>query len=251
MSSWSAKRRFAYGGSVIIIVALVLSGIAWKILNRAPTCSDGKKNGDEKEIDCGGSCKLICTSDALSPIVLWSNVFNVSGDLYIATAYIQNPNINSRNPKADYKFQIFDNNNKLIATKVGLTSIPKNQKFAVFETGIILKGVKPKSAEFQFTALSQWEKVTEKEPDVSLHYGTLLATSTQPRVEGTITNNYLNTIPQIELAVLIMDNKENVLATSRTFVDNLLKGTSQDFVFSWPKPFDFDPSVVSVIFRQI
>jgi uncharacterized protein YegL len=42
----------------------------------------------------------------------------------------------------------------------------------------------------------------------------------------------------LELDVFVMDSKENVVAASRSFVDNLAKGTSQDFVFTWPRPFN-------------
>ena len=137
MSSWRALRRLLYGGVFILIVALIGAGIFWQLFYKTPTCSDGKKNGDETGVDCGGSCKLLCTSDALTPVVLWSKIFKISGDIYSAVAYIQNPNINSKNEKAAYQFRVYDINNKLITVKEGQTSIPKNKKFAVFEIGLI------------------------------------------------------------------------------------------------------------------
>ncbi len=160
MALWSTKRRFMYGASVVFILALVLGGIFWKVLYKSPQCSDGVKNGNETGVDCGGSCKNLCTSDALTPVVLWSKIFNISGDVYSAVAYIENPNINSKNPKASYKFKIYDAENNLITVKEGETSIPKGRKFAVFETGIVLKGSKPKSAELTFTSFSPWQKDT-------------------------------------------------------------------------------------------
>lgn len=238
MASWAAKRRFAYGGVVILLVALLGGLIFWKIIYKVPTCSDGLKNGDETGIDCGGACQKICTSDTLNPIVLWSKVFNISGDVYSAVAYVENPNINSKNPEATYEFQIFDENNKLITVVSGKTSIPKNKKFAVFETGIISKNSKPKSADFKFKTFSVWQKDTSPEPSLGLTYSSLQGATTSPRVTGTITNNGTQSIDEIELSVLVLDGNENVVAASRSFVDNLLRKTSQDFVFTWPKPFD-------------
>ncbi|MEQ1561720.1 MAG: VWA domain-containing protein [Nitrospira sp.] len=238
MALWSTKRRFIYGFSVVFVFVLVAGGIFGRILYHAPTCSDGFKNGDETGVDCGGGCINLCTSDALEPVVLWSKVFNISGDVYTAVAFVDNPNINSKNPKAKYKFRIFDDKNVLITVKEGETTIPKGKKFTVFETGLILKNTKPKFAEFQFTELASWEKDTSKEPEVSLEYSTLLSTTSAPRVIGTITNKSLENIPAIELDVLITDSKQNVIAASRTFVDNLIKKTSQDFVFTWQKPFN-------------
>ncbi len=238
MTSWSAKRRFTYGGTVLLVLTILVGVVFWKVIYKAPTCSDGVKNGEEKGIDCGGACQKICTSDTVAPIVLWSKVFNVSGDIYTTVAYIENPNINSKNPKATYEFKLYDENNKLITIISGQTSIPKNKKFAVFENQISLKASRPKSADFHFVSFSSWEKDTEKEPDINLTYSTLLKATTTPLITGKITNNSTVSLDQIELAVLVLDAKENVVAASRSFVDNLYKKTSQEFVFTWPKPFN-------------
>lgn len=251
MALWSTKRRFLYGGSVVLVLALIVGGIFWKIIYRAPTCGDGLKNGDETGIDCGGSCQNLCTSDALTPVVLWSKIFNISGDVYSAVAYIENPNLNSKNSKATYKFRIFDANNTLITIKEGETSIPKGKKFAVFESGIVLKGLKPKSVDFEFTSFSPWVKDIEKEPTLSLKYSPIISASTTPTVTGSISNLSLQNIGEVELVVLLLDSNENVIAASRTFIDNLLKNTSQDFFFTWQKPFDRNPSVITVIYRQL
>ena len=79
--SWAMRRRFIYGGSVLLVLTLVLGALFWDFLYSAPTCTDGKKNGDEKGIDCGGSCQILCTTDALTPVVIFAKVFNISGDI--------------------------------------------------------------------------------------------------------------------------------------------------------------------------
>lgn len=238
MASWATKRRFIYGGVSISILTLLILSIFWFTLYKKPSCSDGKKNGDETGIDCGGSCNKLCTTDALKPVVLWSKIFNISGDVYSAVAYIENPNVSSKNPKAHYVFKIFDDQNKLILTKEGDTSIPKNKKIAVFETGIVIKNAKPKTVDFEFTAFSSWEKDNKKSDGVSLNYGTLTSTSTTPKISGFIYNESTEKIEKAELAVIIFDGKENAVAASRTFIDNLVPKSSQDFVFTWPKKFD-------------
>src|SRR3989338_9543634 len=249
MASWATKRRFMYGGGVILVLTLVVGIVFWSIVYSAPTCSDGVRNGEEKGVDCGGACQRICTSDALNPIVLWSKVFNISGDVYSLVAYVENPNINSKNRRAKYQFQDYDTDNKLITVRDGETSIPKNRKFAIFETGVILKNSKPKLVNFQFTAFSPWEKDTQSEPDVSVTYGAI-SSSTSPSLSGTVTNNSLQDIPQLELTVFALDSKENVLGASRTFIDNLYKRTSQDFVFTWQKAFEGNISVINVFYRS-
>ena len=251
MALWSTKRRFVYGGSVIFVIAVIIIGIFWSLIYRAPTCSDGVKDGDEFGVDCGGSCKNLCSSDALSPVVLWAKVFNISGDVYSAVAYVENPNINSKNQKASYQFRIYNDKGKLVTIREGETSIPKGKKFVVFETGIILKNEKPKSADFQFLSFSSWEKDKTIEPAVSISHSTLLSTTTTPTITGSVSNNSLKGIPSLELVILLLDNSENVIGASQTFIDDLKKNSSQDFVFTWQKPFTVEPSVINVIYRSI
>src|ERR1700733_13324903 len=108
MNSWSAKRKFFFGGIFVLIVVLIALGVSYQFFYRPPSCTDGKQDGDETGVDCGGSCVLQCASDSLTPVVLWAKIFPVSGNLYTAVAYIENPNINSSNPEANYQFQIYD-----------------------------------------------------------------------------------------------------------------------------------------------
>jgi len=238
MAQWSAQRRFVYGGGFILILAFILTTVVYGLIYKTPTCSDGKHNGDETGVDCGGSCTLLCTNDALAPIVHWSKIFNVSGNVYTAVAYVENQNINSKNAKATYEFKIYDANNKLLVKKVGQTAIPKNKKFAIFEVGIILKDAKPKSADFAFTSFSDWEKDNTREPDISITNSTLIASTTSPRIEGSVSNKSATTIPSLELSVFVLDSKENAVAASRTFIETLRGHSTQDFVFTWPKPFN-------------
>jgi hypothetical protein len=251
MLLWSTKRRFIYGGGAVLFFLAVLFLLFLNFLYKIPTCSDSVKNGDELGVDCGGSCLNLCTTDTLTPVVLWSNIFNISGDVYSAVAYIENPNINSRNQTANYQFRIYDADNKLITIKEGVTSIPKNRKFVVFENGIILKNSKPKSADFKFTSFGQWQKDTTKDPEISLKYGTISGATSTPNLTGTIFNKSLNNISKIEVVVIVLDDKENAIGTSRTFIDNLQKNSSQDFVFTWQKPFTKEPSVINVIYRFV
>ncbi len=234
---------------MVLVFALIFLGLFWQIFYHAPTCSDGTKNGDELGVDCGGSCKNLCTSDALTPVVLWSKIFNISGDVYSAVAYVENPNINSKNRSAYYQFKIYDENNKLISIKEGSTSIPKGKKFAVFETGIILKNNKPKSADLQFLSFSSWEKDITKDPEISVEYSTVVSASSTPSISGVIYNKSLQNISKIELSVFVLDNRDNVIAASQTFVDNLAKNSSQGFIFTWQKPFPTNVAVINVFYR--
>jgi len=238
MFSWSLRRQIIYGGGTLLVVAFIFTLVFYSFFYKTPTCEDGIKNGGEKGIDCGGSCVRLCVGEALNPIVLWSKVFSVTGDFYSLAAYVENPNLNYKNDKVEYEFSLFDENNLLIETRKGETFIPRNKKFIIFESGITSPNKKPKYVSFKFTGFSSWMKDEEPSVSLSVTHSSLLSTSTVPRIEGVIKNESKNSVTTVELVALVFDSRQNTVAVSRTFVDNLSKNTSQDFVFTWPKPFD-------------
>lgn len=247
MASWSSKRRFYYGGGVVLILTAILTVSFFSYFYKAPTCADGIQNGNETGVDCGGSCLNICKSETLTPVVYWSKAFNISGDVYNIAAYVENPNLDSSNPRAAYEFRIFDDRNILLGVRDGQTFIPKNKKFIVFEPGFVIPNRTPKYVEFAFTSFSTWQKNDSTEPNISVDNSPLSATSTAPRIDGSITNNSLQNIGGLELVALVQDSDNNAVAVSRTFVDGLNSDSSQDFVFTWPKP--FEGSVINIMYR--
>ncbi len=74
MSSWSAKRKLVYAIMFFSFVIIVVGLPTFFIWYQKPTCFDGKKNGDEVGVDCGGSCRLLCSFEAVEPDILWSFV---------------------------------------------------------------------------------------------------------------------------------------------------------------------------------
>jgi hypothetical protein len=238
ISAWSAKRRMLYGGGFVLVLAIIASLLFFHFIYRAPSCSDGIQNGDEIGVDCGGSCTTLCSNQTLAPIIYWAKAFNVLGDTYNLAAYVENPNSNSSNSQATYSFRVYDANNILLIERTGTTFIPKNKKFIIFEPGLTIQNKIPKRVDFEFTDFAPWQKDTTIDPTVSITYSALQSTSTTPRVSGTVTNISLQNIDKgLELSVLVLDSNQNAIAVSRTFVDPLPKKTSQDFVFTWPKPF--------------
>lgn len=235
--SWATKRKLIYGGGVFALAIFLSIFLFYKYFYIPPTCSNHTQDGDETGIDCGGSCQAVCTSDALTPVVLWSKIFNISGSVYNLAAYVENPNLSSQNPEAHYIFNVYDDAHNLLVAKSGVTFVPASKKFVVFESGIIIPNKIPKRVEFEFTSFGAWQKVSKAEPSIAIHYSGLESTSTRPNINGTVTNNSLADISKLELTSLVSDSAKNVIAVSRTFVDNIAEGGSQPFIFTWPKPF--------------
>ena len=108
MSTWGTKRRNTI---IFIILAffLIIAGIiSFALFYEEPTCFDGKRNGNEIGIDCGGSCELLCELQIIEPLVHWTRYFEVVPGVYNVLAYLENPNVTDGADRVDYIFKLFD-----------------------------------------------------------------------------------------------------------------------------------------------
>jgi Mg-chelatase subunit ChlD len=245
MSIWSAKRRITYlvGAGLFIIIFIILPVI---FLSRdTPTCFDQKQNGDEKGIDCGGTCELLCGFEATKPNVLWNRAFKVSKNIYSATAYVENTNVSSEAENAAYTFTFYNSANQVIGSRSGTTYIPKNKIFAVFEPTISLEEA-PARTTFAFNGEIRFVKSLTTVPDLTVRNKRLVRESSTPRVEATLKNDSVENLRNIEVTALVYDGKDNVIGSSRTYVDQILAGATSDVVFTWPEAFQTQETICKV-----
>jgi Mg-chelatase subunit ChlD len=246
MVSWATKRQLAYLFFPMLLMALLAGFIYTKYMYIAPTCFDGRQNGTETGVDCGGSCTRVCTIDTLDPVVLWSKAFKVTPTVVNAVAYIENPNVYSEVKQAQYTLTLYDANHKQIAQRTGVTSIPNNTRFAVFEGGIQTGGQTVVYTDFSFTKPFDWVKNDKKDLYIVTEYSPLQREATSPYIEGTVKAPDVVKPTTIELVAIIYDGKQNAIGTSRTVNTLSADHTSDPFVFTWPQPFEVKTDVCAV-----
>jgi len=254
MNKWSSRRKkFIF--TLVLIALIILVGIpTYLFFYKAPTCSDGKQNGDETGVDCGGSCQLICAVESL-PIVQRGDarVLAIAPGVYEVVATFDNPNVGAEVYRADYTIKLYATGNP-VAIKVieGYTHVPRNSSFAVFEGPFVLQDAVPQKASFVWQDESLvWEKTNKPLPNVSIESKDLTNASTTPRLEISVLNKSLESISNLELIVFISDKSGNIFASSKTFLDNLAGGATSPAVFTWPRGFDSEVGVINVIPRAL
>lgn len=247
--SWASRRRATYLGAVFVIIIAVLSGLFFLFFNKPPTCTDGKQNGDELGIDCGGSCEKACETQISDLVLLWSRSFKVTDGIYNSVAYIENPNLNAQVSEISYTFKLFDSNNILVAERKGKTFISPNGITPIFEGNISAGNRLPSKTFFEFNEIPQWFQTVGDKPSVSVGGIVLSKEDSSPRIDAVISNNSIESISDIEVVVVLFDVNDNAIAVSSTFVDNLSDRSSQDIVFTWPNKFDAPVSRIEIIPR--
>lgn len=249
MSSWSQRRKSIY---FLIFVAFLFGFIilpAYFIFYKAPTCFDGKQNGDEKGIDCGGSCVNLCRSQYLKPNIIWARTIEVKPGIYNALAYIENPNIDAGADSVSYVFRIKDKDGVLVYERKGETFIPPNKFFGIFEDGISTGEKIPTNTLFEFTSEALWKKQENREAGITILKKTISREETSPRIDAAMKNEMFQPIFNIEVVAIAYSGDGNALGFSRTFIDKLDKGESRDITFTWPNHFSSKVVKIEIIGR--
>lgn len=238
ISDWSAQRRarvFIY----FFIAFLVLASIpVYLFFNQKPNCSNGKQDGDETGVDCGGSCQKLCTPEVL-PIISRGDarLLKISPNQYEVVVVLQNPNANGFVKNAPYTFSIYSSTEqKPIKVVSGFTSINRDSEFAVFEGPfpIDATATPPLRVAFNWGNLN-WQK--DNTPIPNLSFSNIVASETEPRLEANITNNMNQDVSNIEVVSVFTNSDGNVVAAGKTFVDHLSPAESSLLVYTWPPSF--------------
>lgn len=235
--SWASRRQFKYFSGLVLFMAIILFIIIAPKLFKAPTCTDGKQNGDEVGVDCGGSCALVCKVDVSEPVVLWSRSFPVTGSNYNLVAYVENRNKNSAVYNASYEFRIYDTNNKLLGRREGHTFIPPNQQFAVFESRFDAGQSEVKTVTFEFIQPLVWVKKAPTLQTLPIRISNTVFDNNKdtPTLSAVVNNDSIYDIGPFDVIAILYDSDHNAINASKTHKDGLINSNKSPVVFTWPE----------------
>lgn len=241
--TWAAKRQAQYLLGLFGFFALIAFIIIYPMITKPATCTDGKQNGKETGVDCGGLCQLVCPAEASEPVILWYRAFPVSNNNYNLVAFVSNQNKNAALANISYEFKIYDTNNKLIGRRVGTTYLPPNQQFAIFEPRFEAGESEVRSVLFEFTPPFIWYK---KEPTIQtlpIKVDTIVAGTDKytPTLTARVTNDSIYDLPAFDVITILYDINHIAINASKTHKDSLVSNSTTPVLFTWPQPFTEEP----------
>jgi hypothetical protein len=241
INEWSLRRKRIIFALISSLVIIFLGIPSFLLFYKAPTCFDGKQNGDETGADCGGSCTLLCQSESL-PLLLRGDprVIQVGPGIYNIVALVDNPNINAETKRARYILKVYEANNfEPIRIIAGEVYIAKASSFVIFEGPIDFGLKKPIRATLEWDRESLvWQKQTQPENELVVKNQQLIREATSPRVDAFLVNNSLERVDNVELSVVVSEEGGNIMAASKTFVEEVPGGGLVPIVFTWPAAFE-------------
>ncbi len=232
---WAFWRRLQYGTVYALIVSVIFIGGYYKYLYTPPSCFDGVRNGGEQGVDCGGACTRICTFTVSAPVVLWSKSFLVTDGQYNAVAYIENRNTIAGAPQARYTFRLLDSQG-VIAERTGVTELPANTTFPVFEGRIDTGTRVPTETVLVLEETDLWLPSNFNRSQFRTVSTELLGAGVRPRLNVVLENTEVLDVQNVNVVAVIFDSFGTPLTASQTFVDQLPGRTRSNLVFTWPRP---------------
>jgi hypothetical protein len=237
--TWSGRRQL-----IIVLLLLALASIVaffyiYPIVTKAPSCRDGKQNGTETGVDCGGGCVNFCSAEIKTPIVLWSRAFAVTPSVYNAAAYIENQN-KAVIQSIPYEFRLYNKAGVLVNHADGVALIPPLGRYAIVETGIKVGNAKVAKTTLAFgPTTSPWLHVPENIASLHISINDVKMSDTMsiPKLSATLGNPSNSiTLNNTVVAVILYDASDNAITVSKTVVPIIGAGVSVPVFFTWPAP---------------
>lgn len=239
--TWAAKRRATILGLIIVVLGGLGLLFYAPVIFKTPTCSDGKQNGSETGVDCGGNCVRSCSAEIKLPTVLWTRSFSVTESVYNAVAYIENQN-SAATRAISYEFRLYDEDDIFITRVQGDALIPPSGRYAIFEPSISVGSATVRRTSFSFLDRpAVWERLPEEVQDLRVSTTNISLSSRNgvPRLEGTVSNPSAEiALYDTEVVAILYDKDDNAITASRTYIDTLRQTESLPVFFTWPRPLE-------------
>jgi Mg-chelatase subunit ChlD len=242
ISPWAQRRKLLYTSVVVGILVVVGGFQAFRMLYEPPTCFDGRRNGGETGIDCGGNCERICAADVRPLSVLWTQMFEIREGEYSAVAYVENPNRGAGIERLQYTFRFTDEQGAVVREISGVTFAEPNNRFPIFE-GPIRLAERPANVRITFDPDTFFIRSPDEDIPLFVENTTLLASETNPRISALVRNASIRPMSNVQVYAVVYDRPNVPIAASRTVVEFLPANTERRITFTWPSPFRIEPGV--------
>ncbi len=240
-----------------ILFSILIGFLVWvyfAFIKVNPTCFDNIKNGDEEGVDCGGSCKEICSFNATKVNIFWQKTVLVKNGVANFAALIENPNYDYQ-LKGKFNIRIIDEyDHRFELSKIA--TLKPSEKRILFIPAIKMGERKPKKTFVIFNEKQILSLVKAKKEKQKL---TVLSKELKKEVNGLyelnieIENKTLYPQRNFEIVGVLYGDDEIVLNFGKTFINYIGKKEKKKLSIPWnSKDFDFDKvKKIEVYIRQM
>lgn len=215
-------KQFIYGFFYLLILTGITAGVYFGFLKPAPSCTDGKLNQNEEEVDCGGPNCADCALRHLKPLkVLPIELFPLGDNNSTALIQIQNLNLNYGASKFAYDLNFYDASGNVVNTITDESFIYAGEikNIVLAPLDINLKNISRselKARDFVWQKPDIFER-----PDMNAREVATKIESTGFAVQGVVQNKNSYSIDQAVVSAEVFNNTGLPIGASKTFVADL------------------------------
>ena len=237
MSLWAFRRQLFSIFIFICIFVIIIIVIYFLAQDNTPTCSDGIHNQGELAIDCGDVCQRSCVFMDDQVQILLSRFLKEGEDRYSAIALVRNNRNGFIVKDAYFEFGFYNREGKKLDVYRNTIDI-----FPTIDTPIFMPQRKIRKSEeitsVQFTFLDDLQ--FEKAPSIhklKVEKHRLFDNEFESSAEAVVINDSQQTQREIDIYALVYDEDNNIIAASKTFINEIKEDEEVLVYFSWRHPF--------------
>ncbi len=228
-------KKFLYG---LLYAAIAVFVVWWWYAAHfapAPSCSDGVENQGETGIDCGGPCTP-CAFKQLSPLQAGdAELFKTDGGDVAVVGVLTNPNA-SYDGTASYTVSVAGERGDEVASALATVRVPAGGVWYTYDT--FREGnesMTAASVRIQDTVWGAANAPAVGGSAVSASSSLIDIEDGRVVVHGTVTNQGLASAQHIDIIAVISDANGFPLFASKTFIEALGGGNSENFTILFPQ----------------
>lgn len=235
-------KQLIYGGAYFLILVSIFGGIYFTFLRPEASCTNGRKDGNEEGIDCGGACETVCLPRNLRPLLVEdAEVFHPAPDAVSAFAKVRNPNTALAARSFSYRFEFFDSGNRLLWSTRGNSFIYASEikylaEFSSFPDA-------SRAVRVQVRLLDpEWVKAADyAKPNMTLQDRRIENDEDGIRITGRLVHRDTVNAPVVRIVALFSGGGK-ILGVSETELDDVYAGESRLFTIVHPSIPGADPA---------
>jgi Mg-chelatase subunit ChlD len=233
---WAFWRRFQYSTGFLAVFGMFYALIYFVYFYTAANCFDGILNGTETAVDAGGLCIRIDPSTVIPPSLVWAKSFEVAEGQYNAVAYVENSNQTAATPVLEYTFELL-NDGVVVAERSGVTVLPPNSSYPIFEGRIFTDGKVPVTdTRLVLSSSEDWRPASIGRDQFRSLDIQLEGAGTRPRLNVEIENTQITSAENVEVVATIFNTFGEAVTASQTYIEDFEPRSTQDIIFTWPNP---------------
>jgi hypothetical protein len=250
-SQWAIKRRNRIFFLIFLFLCFFGTLFYFVFFSSPPSCFDGIENQDERGVDCGGVCLLVCEKDVLPVRLLWVRAFPIEKGWWSVFAYLENPN-QGMSAVLPYTIRLYDRGNFSIAEKTDSIKIYDEVIIPVYWGRVFLEEERPVlRATFDIGEDIEWKKIEREGYKVRTSGQSVGEKNGKGEVRAFLHNDENVPLKRVSVSAILYTRDNNAVTVSETIVRDVPPRGNVPIVFVWQKPFEEEVSRIELIPRVL